>query len=154
MRHALRPLLAPYTSPSFRRFLAVGLSNFLISYGCFAVAIAALSSHAWRASLAQVVSYGCGMAWSYFWNRRWAFESRHAVAAEGTRFIATQLTCLIVSSASIGFAVDRLGLPPTLTWFLVMGPITLLNFALLRSWVFRNLRSGGPLAAVEGRCSE
>jgi putative flippase GtrA len=165
MRYGLRSLLAPFAGASFRRFLAVGLSNFLISYACFIGAMAALASLPGRASISQVLSYGAGVAWSYYWNRRWSFGSQDPVASEGARFVATQLACLIISSASIGLAVDGLRMPATPSWFVVMIPITLLNFALLRSWVFRN---GGPgtLAAyasgpgastapeVEGGCLE
>lgn len=119
----------------------MGVSNAVIGYACFIGALAVLPSLPARASIAQVLSYSSGMAWSYYWNRRWSFGSFDSFTAEGARFVTTQLACLTISAVFVGIAVDILGLPPTPSWVIVMGAIVLLNFALLRFWVFKGMSS-------------
>ena len=121
----------------FLKFVLVGLSNTLISYAIFALALRALPDIVWQALLSQVLSYSGGTLWSYYWNRRWSFRSRESIASEMPRFVAVQVLCLTLSAFLVGLAVDVLGFPATLSWIAVMGGIVVINFLLLRLWVFR-----------------
>lgn len=120
----------------FLRFLLVGLSNALISFVVYLAMLALLPHAVGRTSLAQAIAYGAGTCWSYAWNRIWVFGSRDRVIEEGSRFLAVQVSLMLISIAAIGVAVDGLGTDPVLAWVMVMAAITILNFLLLRWWAF------------------
>jgi putative flippase GtrA len=118
------------------RFLLVGLSNLALSYGVFMLGLRLFEGIAVRATLSQIVTYAVGTAWSYFWNRRWTFRSRAALAGEATRFVVLQIFCAVLSTSLVGLAIDALHLDPQLSWVGVVGAITVLNFVLAKVWVF------------------
>jgi putative flippase GtrA len=120
------------------RFLLVGVSNTLISFLTYLLVVAVLPATGGMASLAQAVSYAAGIGWSYMLNRKWVFRSDQPVLNEGGRFVGTQLTMLILSTGAIGLAVDKFEVQRVLAWFVVMVPMTLLNFLVLRLWAFRS----------------
>jgi putative flippase GtrA len=122
----------------FARFILVGLSNTLISFLVFHLGMLLLKGFHFRAAGSQVVGYSAGVIWSYYWNRRWSFQSKRNVQAEFPRFLTVQLLCLVLSAAAVGLACDYAQLPATLTWVVVMAGITVLNFSLLQWWVFRS----------------
>lgn len=95
-----------------------------------------LPDWAWRATLAQAVSYGAGMAWSFFWNRAWTFQAKGKRIRQGVYFFATQTALLALSTAALGLLVDYFGYRPTLCWIAVMGVSTALNFITQKYWVF------------------
>jgi putative flippase GtrA len=119
------------------RFVVVGLSNLALSYAVFTGCLWLLVGFAARGTFSQLVTYTVGTLWSYYWNRRWTFRSQQAIAGEASRFVAVQIGCALVSTALIGLSVDWLKLHASLSWVIVMGFITLLNFTLLKLWAFR-----------------
>ena len=127
---------------SFPRFIVVGISNTLISFGIFYVSHSMLRGFESGGAVAQFLSYLGGLIWSYFWNRSWSFKSKDRVSMEGLRFAAVQISLLCLSVLLIHIYVDRMGLPSTPVWICVMAVITPMNYALLRFWVFRKPRSG------------
>lgn len=133
----MRTLSSFLTDAKFRKFLIVGVSNTLIAYLVFISAVTLFAGRPWRGALAQIIAYAVATVWSYCWNRAWSFRSTGAVRAEATRFVLAQGGCLAVSSAAIGLLVDISGFPPTPAWVVVTAAVVLLNFAILRSWVFR-----------------
>jgi len=120
----------------FLRFLLVGLSNALISFIVFLIMLASLPKAAGMTSLAQTISYGAGILWSYAWNRIWVFSSRGRVIEEGSRFLIVQVSLMLISIAAIGIAADWLGIDSVHAWITVMAVITILNFLLLKLWAF------------------
>jgi putative flippase GtrA len=136
LRH-IRVALSDHWSPyRFLRFLVVGLSNALISFIVYLVMLSLLPQAVGMTSLAQAIAYGAGTCWSYAWNRIWVFGSRDRVMEEGSRFLAVQVSLMLISIAVIGGAVDGLGTDPVRVWIMVMVVITILNFLLLRWWAF------------------
>ena len=123
----------------FSKFAVIGVSNTLISYLVFIAAVTVLADFAWRGAVSQLLGYGVGTFWSYYWNRKWSFQSKGRIGAEMGRFIATQVICLLLSASLIGILVDILSLAPTPSWIIVTAAIFLLNFALLRRWVFEEV---------------
>jgi putative flippase GtrA len=119
------------------RFLAIGLSNLALSYGVFTLSMRLFARVELKALVSQLVTYTIGTTWSYYWNRRWTFTSKAPVAGEMTRFVILQIGCAAVSSGAVSAAVDVLHLEQNLAWFVVVGLVTVLNFALSRVWVFR-----------------
>lgn len=139
----------------FVRFLLVGGSNFLLGMLLFqAVWAIGAPLEGWRTPVAQAVAYTIGTAWSFFWNRQWAFRSAngHAdgIGGEAFRFVLAQILCLIVSTVLVTAAIDGAGLPPLLGWLVAMLPLVLLNFVLINRWVFP---SGAVRQAIPATCS-
>ncbi len=114
------------------RFGVVGVSNAVVSYAAFWAA-----HHLMPAAGAQCVSYGVGMIWSYYWNRRWTFQSNDRVASEAGRFFVSQIGFMLLSSLLIGLLVDRGHLPSGPSWLVVMVFITIANFVVSRYWSFK-----------------
>lgn len=125
----------------FLRFAAVGGTNFLLGLTLFQASWhMGASLDSLRTPVAQTVAYAIGMAWSYYWNRKWVFRSAGrdpaAVALEAMRFMIAQLLCLLISILFVTFAVDVLHLGPWLGWVVAMAPLILLNFFITSRWVF------------------
>jgi putative flippase GtrA len=114
------------------RFGVVGVSNTLISFAAFWAAHRLMP-----AAGAQCVSYVVGMIWSYYWNRRWTFQSQSNVASEASRFFTLQIAFMLLSSGALGVLVDRLHLPAGPAWLAVMVVVTVLNFLASRFWAFK-----------------
>lgn len=114
------------------RFGVVGVSNFVVSFSAFCAA-----HHFMPAFGAQCASYVVGMIWSYYWNRRWTFQSQGRVASEASRFFASQIGFMLVSSFLLGVLVDRWHWPPGASWLGVMTFVTLSNFGVSRYWSFK-----------------
>lgn len=114
------------------RFGVVGVSNLIVSLAAFWTAHRVLP-----ASAAQVIAYTLGTVWSYYWNRRWTFQSKGKVASEASRFVSSQIAFMLLSSALLGLLVDHLHLPSTLCWIGVSAFVTVLNFVASRYWAFK-----------------
>jgi putative flippase GtrA len=122
---------------SFLRFVLVGLSNFAVSFTVFRVLVAVSGSFEYKATFSQVASYAAGTVWSFIWNRRFTFRSKGSIPGQATRFFVLQAVLALVSSGVIGLLVDGKGFPASLTWFVVMGFITVVNYLVSKKWVFR-----------------
>lgn len=114
------------------RFGVVGVSNTVIGGGVF------WSLHrVMPAAAAQGIAYTLGTLWSYYWNRRWTFQSQGKVASEASRFFGLQIGFMLLSSALLGLLVDRAHLPSGACWLLAVAIITVLNFVASRYWAFK-----------------
>ena len=115
------------------RFGVVGVSNAALSFGVF------WSAHQLMpASGAQCLAYAVGMLWSYYWNRRWTFQSQGGVASEASRFFTLQIGFMLLSSFLLGLLVDRMHWPSAASWLGVMVLVTVLNFLASRFWAFKS----------------
>jgi putative flippase GtrA len=119
------------------RFGVVGASNAVLSLGVFWLCLHSLPRWSFRASAAQALAYAAGTVWSYYANRRWTFASQAGVASEALRFVALQVSLGLLSSAAVGWAVDRHHFPAGPSWVVVMIGITVLNFVVSKYWAFR-----------------
>ena len=145
----------------FSKFLVVGISNFAISfavfyflykwklspffYGFFGQTgktlediILGLGATSLDATLANILGYGAGVINSFVWNKLWTFQAKSQTAAQFGRFLVLNLSCLILSSASLFIFTDYLVLSYLPVWFVTMGIVTLVNFAVSKHWVFVN----------------
>jgi putative flippase GtrA len=139
-----RPLMTPAEGSSLSalarrlsevsviRFGVVGVSNTAIGFGVFWSL-----HHLMPAAGAQGVAYTLGTLWSYYWNRRWTFQSQGKVAGEASRFFGLQIGFMLLSSALLGLLVDRAHLPSGACWLAVAVVITVLNFVASRYWAFK-----------------
>ena len=60
---------------------------------------------------------------------------------ESLRFVLVQMFLLCLSVILIHIYIDKMGLPSTAVWLCVVSIITLINYLLLRFWVFRKPRA-------------
>jgi putative flippase GtrA len=114
------------------RFGVVGVSNGVLSFAAYWS-----THHLMPAAGAQCVAYVVGMLWSYYWNRRWTFQSQGRVASEASRFFTLQIGFMLLSAGLLGLFVDRMHWASAPTWVLVMTLITALNFLASRFWAFK-----------------
>lgn len=124
---------------SLVRFLVVGVSNTGLSFVVFSAAVALLPPDRAGTFIAQAISYGAGLVWSYMWNRAWAFQSSGSMRPEVTKFLRSQLLLLLLTASSVSALVHAVGMGPSVSWIIVMTLATVLNYLMLKSWVF----SGG-----------
>ncbi len=129
---SITDLVRSLTEVRIVRFVIVGVSNTALGYGIFRAANILMPAFG-----AQCVSYAISMLWSYYWNRRWTFQSQDNVASEASRFFTTQIAFMLLSSAALGYLVDRKHLPASLCWLGTVAIITVLNFLVSRYWSFK-----------------
>ena len=146
----------------FSRFLVVGVSNFAISFAVFYILynhwklsgpfydllgetgqllanfLKRLGADSLDATLANIVGYGAGVINSFTWNKLWTFKARKQTTLQFTRFLFVNLTCLLLSSASLFIFTDYLNMPYLPVWFITMAVVTVLNFGFSKFWVFRD----------------
>ena len=144
----------------FSKFIVVGFSNFIVSFVVFyyfynywklSGIFYSLLGQAGRnlenivlqagaasldATLANIVGYSAGIINSFTWNKLWTFETKKKTARQFGRFLALNLFCLLLSSAFLFVFTDYLGWAYLPVWFVTMGIITLVNFAVSKYWVF------------------
>ena len=148
------------TFNEFSRFIIVGFSNFAVSFTVFfffyryAKLSGLMFSVPWPggnnleniltnlgvvsidAALANIIGYSAGIINSFVWNKLWTFKVKHETAAQFGRFLLLNISCLILSSASLFLFTDYLGRPYLPVWFITMSVVTLINYALSKYWVF------------------
>ena len=149
----------------FSKFLVVGGSNFFISFVVFFLLynywklssifyqllgqagqgienfVLQLGATSLDATLANILGYTAGIINSFIWNRVWTFKAKHAIGAQFGRFLALNLFCLVLSSAGLFLFTDFLGWASLPVWFVTMGVVTLINFAVSKYWVFAGAKS-------------
>ena len=125
------------TARSFARFICIGISNTIISFACFKFSLYVLPEFRSRTAFSQGAAYAVGTVWSFFWNRTWTFRSDGRVHSESIRFLILQIAMLLLSSFYMWIAVDLFGGSANINWLGVMFVITILNFSLMRAWVFK-----------------
>jgi putative flippase GtrA len=74
------------------KFGVVGVSNTLIDYILFMVITTAFNVPLHQTYLVKFISGPVAMLNSFFWNRRWTFQSKAAIAPAGAKFLAVNLT--------------------------------------------------------------
>lgn len=119
------------------RFIAVGVSNTLISFVTFTFMTATLPQMPARVGLSQTVAYLAGIIWSYYANGGWVFGQRGDETNRMSKFFFSQMTLLVLSVVFIDFLTRGPGFSPTVAWLVVMSVLTVVNFIVLRAWVFR-----------------
>lgn len=89
------------------------------------------------ATLANILGYGAGIANSFIWNKFWTFRAKSQTGVQFIRFLLLNLSCLLLSSASLFLFTDYLGWSYLPVWFVTMGFVTVINFMASKYWVFQ-----------------
>jgi putative flippase GtrA len=155
MRHFDKPAEYSASLRQFSRFLVVGLSNFVISFGVFYLLynywklsglfynifgqagktlesfIMQVGATSLDATLANIFGYNAGIINSFIWNKVWTFQVKDKIRAQFGRFLFLNIACLLF------VFIDSLGFPYGIVWFVTMAAVTLINFISSKYWVFR-----------------
>ena len=115
------------------RFVAVGVTNTLLSTAVFAV-LFHLGVHY---LLGSALAFAVGALNSYALNRRWTFRSRAPRGPELARFLCVQAVGLGVNLAMLAGLVELAGIPHVVAQLLAFPVASLIMFALSRQWAFR-----------------
>ncbi|WP_281062163.1 GtrA family protein [Mesorhizobium sp. M2D.F.Ca.ET.223.01.1.1] len=130
------------------RFAAIGGLSTLI----YAVGTLALSdSFGLPAAVGSVVAYGAGAVFSYCGHRFVTFMSDGAVGFEIVRFVCATGAGFLLSVGLATILADLAGLPSSVPVALASILVPLLNFVVLRKFVFVG---GGPSSANSPLCPE
>lgn len=124
-------------SKQFQTFLIVGVSNTLVCYLVYDIAYQLLGNMFMRAAVAQTFGYVISSLWSYELNKRWTFRTTNRQKNTPLLFFGTQAVMYVINTTMLSVFVDYLGWSYRLSWFCVTAAVTLLNFSVLKGWVFR-----------------
>jgi putative flippase GtrA len=114
------------------RFGLVGATNTALTLAAYAVFVAL---HA-PVPLAGAVAWGAGAVNGFVLNRAWTFRGAARGALPAARYAVVALAGAGLSAALVAIAVGERHLPRIAGELAILPPVTLLTFALCRSWVF------------------
>jgi putative flippase GtrA len=126
-RHA-RPRQLP---AQLLRYLAVGISNTVLSFTAYVLGLGA----GLPVVLAGSVAFALGAANGYVLNRAWTFGASDSWRARGS-YVAVQLLGL-TANACVLWLLVRLGAPEITAQLIALPLVTILTFGLNRSVSFR-----------------
>ena len=119
-------------------FIALGISSCSIEDFLTREPINEFSAETYFASEAELEMYANGMLNSYIINRSWTFRSDGAFfGPQMRRFIAVNLSLLILSLVVLHVGMDVFGLKKLPAKLCATALTVVLGFALNRLWVFR-----------------
>ncbi len=118
------------------RFVAVGAVAALVDYGFYQLL---LQSGLW-VHAAKAISFILGTTTAYLLNRRFTFPGAGGGRARFAGFVALYATTFAINVGANALALALL--PPmhlryTVAWVIAQGTATAINFAMLRTVVFR-----------------
>jgi len=118
------------------RFSSVGVLNTAVDFGVYFLLTRWLG-FAGLPVTAKGISYGAGIANSYFWNRWWTFRSTDPVRATFPPFVLVNLAGLAINAGVMHLALRTLSLPELIALGLATGTAVTWNFAWSKFVVFR-----------------
>lgn len=123
---------------SVARFVAVGCTNFVVSFTAFFLAYRYLPLDALdgRGAVANVVAYAAGMLNSFVLNRLWTFEAEGRIAVHAVRFIVLNISTLAASTLIVYVLVDRMGFPELAVWLPLTLAILATHYLGMKHWAF------------------
>ncbi len=137
---ATSPAPAGPTSPGLvgqlTRFVAVGAVAALVDYGVYQLL---LQSGLW-VHAAKAISFILGTTTAYLLNRRFTFAGATGGHARFAGFVALYATTFTINVGVNALALALLPTMPlryTIAWVIAQGTATAINFAMLRTVVFR-----------------
>lgn len=123
------------------RYGVVGLMNTGVDFAVFAALVYGLGA---AAIAAQPVSYLCGFANSYIWNRKWTFRSgKRASMPELVRFGVVNAVSFGVSTVVLMAIVNGLGWSALIGKAVSVVASLAVNYVGSRLWVFRGALESG-----------
>lgn len=123
---------------SVARFVAVGCTNFVVSFAAFYLAYhyLPLPSFDGRGAVANVIAYAAGMLNSFVLNRAWTFGAEGHIAIHAARFVMLNAATLLASTLIVYVLVDRAGLPELAVWLPLTLAILATHYLGMKHWAF------------------
>ena len=119
-------------SPSFLKFVAVGVTNTLGGYAFYAALLLLGVNYA----LALTLEYVAGIAYGFLLNKRWTFKAHGESAQQALRFVALYVFIYALNFTLLMLLVERWTLSPFLAQIFFLGFLTLLSFVVQKRWIF------------------
>ena len=121
------------------KFALVGFVNTGVDFAIFVLLVYALGVPAW---LAQIFSYGGGVANSFWLNRRWTFRAAGSGGhwGEALRFIAVNGASFLTATAVLIGLHQGMGWSPLAAKVISVLFAMIVNYLGSRYWVFRGQR--------------
>ena len=122
-------------SRQLRGFATVGTASVLVYT---AVSSVLVTMAGWQAWLASAVVYGMLIPPAYLAQRKISFQTADGHKVVFTRYVVATLGGLLAAAVLAEILHDAFALPSLVSFALVAVTIAVVNFAVLRLWVFRN----------------
>jgi len=132
----------------FIRFLIVGFSNFVITFGILnALMFLTGITSGFYYSIFISISFACGVINSYIWNKRWTFNKENKLEKkEFSKFLTITLITfglnIVLASALVNFIGPICGISPyiwaNISALTAAGFTTLINFFGYKYLVFKD----------------
>ena len=119
----------------FLKFGIVGISNTLITALTIWLLLKVLHCSYY---FSNFTGYMFGLINSFIWNRKWTFESKTKVSATLFKFIATFAISYLFQLGNLYLLLHYTHIDPYLCQLLSIIVYTLLNFALNKTYTFKN----------------
>lgn len=125
----------PHNWVQLGKFLAVGLSGYVVNLGVFAFAIEVLSVHHLAAA---TMAFCVAVLNNFWWNRHWTFAAREGHAGfQAARFFTVSVTAFLIQVTILVLLVDVADLPKIPAQALSLAAATPVNFVGNKLWSFR-----------------
>jgi putative flippase GtrA len=123
----------------FARFVAVGCTNFAVSFAAFYLAYRYLPIEA-RGAVANVLAYCAGLLNSFVLNRLWTFRAVGHIGVHALKFGLLNAATLVASTTIVLLLVDRAGLPALAVWLPLTIAILAAHYFGMKHWAFAQRR--------------
>ena len=130
----------------FVKFGIVGLSNTVISYVIYIVALLIFQSNEWIPNvdylIAQIIAFILSVLWSFYWNNKYVFqkeenEDRNLLQALLKTYISYAFTGLFLNSVLSMLWVEVLHISKLIAPIINLLVSVPLNYVLNKFWAFR-----------------
>ncbi len=119
--------------PDFVRYAVVGIFNTALGYGVILVAFHALGfPYLW----ANVAGYAFGLVNTFFWQKRWVFESRNQYRKEILPFLTVFAAGFLLNLLVVFLLGEKTSLHKNLCQLMGIAVYTATNFLGNKLWTF------------------
>jgi putative flippase GtrA len=125
--------------PRLVRFFVSGICAAVVYY---AVAWWAVEQLGWKPLAAGLFAYLTALPMAYLLHRMFTFRSRSQIPAESSRFVATSLIGIGLSSG-LPAMMTKLGMPLTSALAITCVVVPAVNYLALSRWTFAQARDDG-----------
>jgi putative flippase GtrA len=87
--------------------------------------------------VAKVISYGVGIANSFYWNKTWTFQSRSRSWTELSSFVLVNIMGLAINAVVMLICLKNLSLPELAALGMATSSTLLWNFVISKWFIFQ-----------------
>jgi putative flippase GtrA len=122
----------------FVRYCIIGFGNTALDFSIYSLLTRQWEFWSEHYLLANAIAFSIVVTWSFYWNRRWAFQSSHPrYFAQYARFIATTFGGIVIAETVLYLGVTYGGGRDLMAKVVAAPLIIAWNFFLYRFWAFR-----------------